>query len=73
MLSHCAACPEQFRYFWQGRVIPLHTKGHKHIPEFFWLCSNCCDHLDLKVDTEGHVQVYPKSSSKSSGPLPKAA
>ena len=72
MLNHCAACPEPFRYFWQGRVIPLHTQGHKHIPEFFWLCSRCCDHLDLGLDKGGHVHVYPKAKN-SKHPVTKAA
>lgn len=58
MLSHCAACPEPFRYFTGGK---LYASGDRQVEEWFWLCPDCARHFDIAEGKDGGVTLIPKN------------
>ncbi len=77
MIAKCAnpSCPNQFRYFGQGKLFPFELKNPtppcKDVPNavcvrrphrhtiFFWLCRSCAASLTLCFDPHTGVSVLP--------------
>ena len=64
MLNKCANpdCGETFRYLQEGRLFRVERERERESlysapsqPEYFWLCSNCCEKISLRLGTEERV------------------
>jgi hypothetical protein len=79
MLSKCAnpACSATFRYLGEGKLYLIDSKdlarhrapaGSKYAGKsctYLWLCSSCCQHMTIQIDSDLEVQVARKRGIQS--------
>ena len=68
MLNKCANpdCGETFRYLQEGRLFRVERERESVYsapsqPEYFWLCSYCCEKVSLRLGTEERVTAVEAS------------
>ena len=69
MVSECVnpRCSAQFLYFGEGQLIAVPRKNRfssQSRVEFFWLCGECSNLLELQTSADGEVGVVARRSSR---------
>jgi hypothetical protein len=69
MVSECAnpRCSAQFLYFGEGQLVAVPRKArfsNQSRVEFFWLCGECTNLLELQITPEGEVDVVARQRSR---------
>lgn len=67
MVSECANphCSAQFLYFGEGQLVAVPRQGDvssRSRIEFFWLCGECANYLELHVSPSGEIDVVERHS-----------
>jgi hypothetical protein len=65
MVSECANphCNAQFLYFGQGQLVAVPRRAkfsNQSKVEFFWLCGDCANFLEIQVTPDGGTDVVER-------------
>ena len=65
MVSECANphCSAQFLYFGEGQLLAVPRQsddGSRSRVEFFWLCGECANFLELHVNSNGEIDLLER-------------
>jgi hypothetical protein len=72
MISECfnPSCRKKMNYLREGRVVrAVQEKGNKVQIEHFWLCGECNQTHDMKVQPNGTVTLTAYSPSLAIAPM----
>ena len=69
MVSECAnpRCSAQFLYFGEGQLVavPRQAKfSQQSRVEFFWLCGECANFLEIQVKPNGAIDLLDRRKAR---------